>query len=66
MKFTPHTAFEGTVDQLMLGHPGFARKGLRHHMGGIMIAVAGQVLDGHLCIGQGVLDQALNLAPDSA
>ncbi len=62
MQFAAHLGLERVVHDLMLLHAGLAAKGLRQHGGGIVIAVAGEVADGHIGIGNARLDQSLDLA----
>src|SRR5262250_674912 len=57
-----HFGLKRLVDDLMLLHPRFAAKRFGEHGGGVMIAVAGEVADRHLGIGNTQLDQAFDLA----
>src|SRR5436190_10452688 len=57
-----HLALQGLVNDLMLLNPGLAAEGFRDHGRGIMIAIAGQVADGHLRIRDTALDQPLDVS----
>src|SRR5437763_15416878 len=57
-----HLALKSLVNDLVLLNPGFAAEGFRDHGCGIMIAVAGQVADGHLRIRDAALDQPLDVS----
>ena len=46
-----HVAFQRLVDHLVLLHAAFAAKALGHDLGGIVVAVAGEVADRHLGVG---------------
>ena len=61
MEFAAHAPAKGVEDQLVLGHAGLARKGTRHDVGRVVVAIAGQVGDRHLGIGQGPPDQMLDI-----
>src|SRR5215213_5759241 len=54
-----HAALQGGVDDLVLLHAALAAEGFGHDRSGIVIAVAGQVLDGDLGVGQGRFDEGL-------
>src|SRR4029078_9884363 len=56
-----HLAFQRVIHHLVLLHPRLAAKGLRDHGRRIMVAVAGEVLDAHLGIGNPLLDQLFDL-----
>src|SRR6266581_6965451 len=55
-----HLPLEGLVDQLVLLHPRLAAKRLGDHGGGVMVAVAGEIADGHRGVRDAGLDQALD------
>ena len=57
MQFAAHAALEGGIDHLVLLHAGFALEGSGDDVGGVVIAVAGEVADGDDRIGQGFLDE---------
>ena len=61
MKLAAHAAFERGIDHLVLLHTVFAFEGAGDHIGGIMIAVSGQIIDGDRGIGQGFFDEAFNV-----
>src|SRR6266581_4627621 len=48
---TPHLALQGVVNKLVLLNPRFTAKALRQHGGGIMVAIASEVPDRDLGIG---------------
>src|SRR3972149_4517464 len=54
-----HGTLQRSIDQLMLLHTRLAAEALGHDRGGIMIAVAGEVADGHLRIRDRGFDQFL-------
>src|SRR6185437_11278001 len=53
-------ALERLIHELMLLHPRLALEGGGNHRGRIMVAVAGEVADGHHCVGKARLDQSLD------
>lgn len=53
MKGSAHFALEGGIDELMLAHPGHASERFRDDAGAIMVAVASQILDRDLGVGEG-------------
>src|SRR4029077_8716261 len=57
----PHAALQRAIDELMLLHARLALEGGRFHRSGVMVAVAGKVLDLDLGIGERLLDQRLDL-----
>src|SRR6185312_2040768 len=61
MEQTAHPALERFVDKLMLLHPRLALEGGGNHRGGVMIAVTGEVANGHHRVGDALLDQPLDL-----
>src|SRR6516164_10850296 len=61
MELAAHLAFERLVDDLVLLHPRLAPKRLRHHRGGIVVTVTGEIADRHLGVRDARLDQALDL-----
>src|SRR5690242_13592000 len=60
MQLIAHAAAQRLIDHLMLLHAGLALEGARDDMGGVMIAVAAQILDAHLRVRQTILDQPLD------
>src|SRR5437763_2217171 len=58
---TPHLALQGVVNKLVLLNPRFAAKAFRQHGRGIMVAVAGEVPDRDLGIGNTGLDQRFDV-----
>src|ERR1035437_9876041 len=61
MQFAPHAAAQGGVDDLVLPDAGEAAELLGHDGRSIVVAIAGQILDGHACIRQRLPDQRLDL-----
>ena len=61
MQNAAHAALQGLVDHLVLLHAGLAGELLGDDVGGVVVAVAGQVLDGDLGVGEAGLDQPLDL-----
>ena len=61
MQNAAHTPLQGLVDHLVLLHPGLAREFLADDVGGVVVPVAGEVLDGDLRVGKARLDQPLDL-----
>lgn len=61
MKLFSHHPLEGLIDELMLGHSGLAVEGGRAHIGGIVLAIAGEIVDGDLGVGQGFEDEGFDL-----
>ena len=47
MQFAAHASVQGGVDNLVLLHAGYAAKRLADHGGGVVVAVARQILDRH-------------------
>ena len=62
MQLAAHLALERIIDDLVLLHPGFAAKCLGQHGGGVVVAIAGEIADRDLCVGNPHLDQALDIA----
>src|SRR5204862_6234920 len=62
MKLFTHPPFQRLIDHLMLLHPRFAGEAGGNDSGGIMIAIAAQILDRHLGVGNSLLNQALDFA----
>src|SRR5215831_20808524 len=62
MQLAAHFGLQGFIDDLMLLHPRFTAERFGKHGGGVMVAVAGEVADRHLGIGNTQLDQAFDLA----
>ena len=56
-----HLALQRLIDDLVLLHAGLAAEGLRDHGRGIVVAVAGEVTDRHLGIGDRCLDHRLDI-----
>jgi hypothetical protein len=56
-----HAAFEGVVDHFVLGDAGFAFERGRDDVGGEMIAVAGEVADVDLGIGEFGFDEVFDV-----
>src|SRR4029453_6124562 len=63
VQLAAHFGLERLIDDLVLLHPRFAAERFGKHGGGVMVAVAGEVADGHLGIGNTPLDQTLDPAP---
>ena len=62
MEHAAHLPLQRLVHQLMLLHPRLAAEGFGDHGRGIMVAVAGEVANGDLGVGNPALDQPLDLA----
>src|SRR5207247_474561 len=62
VQLAAHFGLERLIDDLMLLHARFSAERFGEHGGGVMVAVAGEVADDHLGIGNTQLDQALDLA----
>ena len=60
MKFVAHPAAQRLIHHLVLLHPVLAAKRAGDDMRGVMIAVAAQILDRDLGVGQALLDQPLD------
>src|SRR5262245_29696015 len=58
MQYPTHPPFQRLIDHLVLLHPRFALKFLADDVGGVVIAIAGKIPDGHLGVGKARLDQA--------
>ena len=61
MQLVAHPAAQRLVHQLVLLHPALAAEGAGDDMRGVMVAVAAQILDRDLRVGQALLDQPLDL-----
>ena len=60
MQLAAHLGLERLVDDLVLLHPRLAAEALRQHRRRIVVAIAGQVANCHLGVGDARLDQALD------
>ncbi len=60
MKRVADMTAERAINHLMLLNPAFALEGGRNDQRGIMIAIAAQILDRDLRVGQTFLDQPLD------
>ena len=61
MQLAAHPAAQRLVDELVLLQPRLAAKRLGDDVGAVVVAVAGQILDPHLRVGQALLDQPLDV-----
>src|SRR5262249_18823302 len=61
VKLTPYSTPERGIDRLMLPDPVHSREAPAHHPRRIMIAVAGEVANGHVGVGNGGFDHRLDL-----
>src|SRR6185295_8400258 len=62
VKLTPNTPAERGIDGLMLPDAAQPGEAVADDARGIMVAVPGKVADGHLGVGDGRLDECLDLA----
>src|SRR5258706_4340869 len=62
VKLFAHPALQGLIDHLMLLDARLAREARRNDGCRIVIAIAAQILDRHVCVRDSLLDQALDLA----
>ena len=53
MQLAAHAAAQRPIDHLVLLDPGFAGEGRRNDRGGVMVAVAAQILDRDLGVREG-------------
>src|SRR5262249_40640868 len=60
VQFVAHSPAQGLVNHLMLLHPALAAEGSGNDMGGVMVAVAAQILDQDRGVGQALLDKPLD------
>src|SRR5207248_487233 len=60
VQLVAHSAAQRLINHLMLLHPALAAKRAGDDMRGIMVAIAAQILDRDLRVGQAVLDQPLD------
>src|SRR5215213_11431040 len=62
VKLTPYTPPKRGIDGLVLLDAAQPFEAAAHHAGRIMVPVAGEIADRHFGIGNGCLDEALDLA----
>src|SRR5579859_1078908 len=60
VELVTHASAQGLVDQLVLLHAGLALEGRGDDVGGVMIAIAPEVLNGDARVGQALLDEPLD------
>src|SRR4051812_49851284 len=61
MQFAAHAPAQRGIDELVLLHPALAAEGFGDDRRGVVVAIAGQILDGDAGIRQRRLDQGLDL-----
>src|SRR5579859_322690 len=61
MKFAPHLSLERGIDKLVLTHPRKACEGGGNDARPIVVAVAGEVLDNDLGVGEAILQNGFQL-----
>ena len=61
MQLAAHAALERRIDHLVLLDAGLSLEGRGYHIGGIVVAVTGQIADFDHGIGEGFPDEALDL-----
>src|ERR1700691_1446607 len=60
VKFVSHPAAQRLIHHLVLLDPALAAEGAGDDVGGIVVAVAAQILDRDPCVGQALPDQPLD------
>src|SRR5712691_3300588 len=60
VQFVAHAALQCLVHQLVLLHPALAAEGAGDDMSGVVVAVAAQIFDRDLRVGQALLDEPLD------
>jgi len=61
VELVTHAAFKRLIDQLVLLHPALADEGLRGDLRCVMVAVACEIADRHLGIGDSCLDHRFDI-----